>query len=170
MSRKYVLKFSGLANSVHDFEYTIDKTLFEEFDCEDILDANLDLKLRMEKGERQLVLDFDIQGEVKVICDRCGDEMDLNMNVERRLYIEFGEDFEEQDVDLYVIPFNESSLDLSPFIYEYITLAKPMRCVHGETEGNTQTCNSEVIDILEKPIEEDFEIDSRWEALKNLKF
>ena len=95
--------------------------------------------------------------------------MDLNMNVERRLYIEFGEDFEEQDVDLYVIPFNESSLDLSPFIYEYITLAKPMRCVHGE-EGNAQTCNSEVIEILEKPIEEDFEIDSRWEALKNLKF
>ena len=72
---------------------------------------------------------------------------------------------------LYVIPFNESSLDLTPFVYEYVTLEKPMRCVHGETEGNTQFCNKEVIEILEKPIEEvEKETDSRWDALKNLKF
>lgn len=171
MSKKYVLKFSGLKNGIHEFEYTIDKKLFEEFDCEEVLGANLSMKVNLDKSEKQLKLDFHIQGTLQVICDRCGDEMDLNMNFNRVLYVEFGQQFEEQDVDLYVIPFNESSLDLTPFVYEYVTLEKPMRCVHGETEGNTQFCNKKVIEILEKPIEEvEKETDSRWDALKNLKF
>jgi uncharacterized metal-binding protein YceD (DUF177 family) len=97
--------------------------------------------------------------------------MDLNINFDKKLYVEFGEEFEEQDIDLYVIPFNEYALDLAPFVYEYVTLEKPMRCVHGETEGNNQVCNKEIIDILEKPVEEtEKETDSRWDALKNLKF
>jgi uncharacterized metal-binding protein YceD (DUF177 family) len=171
MSKKYVLKFSGLSNGIHEFEYTINKDLFEEFDCEEVLGADLSMKVNLDKSERQLILDFHIQGVLQVICDRCGEEMDLNMEFERRLYVEFGEEFEEQDVDLYVIPFNEYSLDLSPFVYEYVTLERPMRCVHGETEGNNQECNKEIIEILESPMEEvEKETDSRWDALKNLKF
>lgn len=171
MSKKYVLKFSGLKNGNHEFEYTIDKKLFEEFDCEEVLDADLSMKVNLEKSEKQLELAFHIQGVLKVVCDRCGEEMDLNMDFDRKLYVEFGQEFEEQDVDLYVIPFNESSLDLSSFAYEYVTLEKPMRCVHGETEGNNQECNKEIIEMLESPIEEvEKETDSRWDALKNLKF
>lgn len=171
MSKKYVLKFSGLSNGIHEFEYTIDKSLFEEFDCEEVLGADLSMKVNLDKSERQLALEFHVKGTMQVVCDRCGDEMDLNMDFNRRLYVEFGEQFEEQDVELYVIPFNESSLDLSPFVYEYVTLEKPMRCVHGETEGNNQVCNKEIIEILETQsgIEEQ-ETDSRWDALKNLKF
>lgn len=170
MSRKYVLKFSGLSNNLHEFEYTVGGDLFKDFDCEEILDADLLVKLSLEKSERQLELSFEIQGKISVLCDRCGDDMDLNLNFERKLYVRFGEKFEEQDVELYIIPFNESSIDLAPFIYEYVTLEKPMRCVHGEMEGNNQTCDSEVVNILETPIEKEQEIDSRWEALKNLKF
>ena len=171
MSKKYVLKFSGLSNSIHEFEYTIDEKLFEEFDCEEVLGANLSMKVNLDKSERQLVLDFHIWGVLQVICDRCGEEMDLNMDFTRRLYVEFGEEFEEQDVDLFVIPFNEYSLDLTPFIYEYVTLERPMRCVHGETEGNHQVCNKEIIEMLETYEEEvEKETDSRWDALKNLKF
>ena len=171
MSKRYVLKFSGLANGIHEFEYTIDSDLFKEFDCEEVLDADLFMKVVLDKSEKQLVLEFYIQGILKVNCDRCGDEMDLNINFDKKLYVGFGEEFEEQDIDLYVIPFNEYALDLAPFVYEYVTLEKPMRCVHGETEGNNQVCNKEIIDILEKPVEEtEKETDSRWDALKNLKF
>jgi uncharacterized metal-binding protein YceD (DUF177 family) len=46
-----------------------------------------------------------------------------------------------------------------------------MRCVHGETEGNHQVCNKEIIEMLEAQVEEvETETDSRWDALKNLKF
>lgn len=171
MSKRYVLKFSGLANGIHEFEYTIDEKLFKEFDCEEVLGADLSMKVNLDKSEKQLKLEFHIHGVLQVICDRCGEEMDLNMDFNKTLYVEFGEQFEEQDVDLFVIPFNEYSLDLAPFVYEYVTLEKPMRCVHGETQGNTQLCNKEIIEMLEKPIEEvEKETDSRWDALKNLKF
>lgn len=171
MSKKYVLKFSGLKNGIHEFEYAIDENLFQEFDCEEVLGANLSMKVNLDKSERQLKLEFHIHGILQVICDRCGEEMDLNMDFNKTLYVEFGEELEEQDVDLYVIPFNEYSLDLAPFVYEYVILEKPMRCVHGETKGNTQVCNKEIIEMLETQKEEDEkETDSRWDALKNLKF
>ena len=73
MSKKYVLKFSGLKNGIHEFEYTIDKKLFEEFDCEEVLGANLSMKVNLDKSEKQLKLDFHIHGTLQVICDRCGD-------------------------------------------------------------------------------------------------
>lgn len=171
MGKKYVVKFAGLANGSHKYKFQIDRKLFEEFEAEDIIDADLYLDFTLEKSERQLVLLFKIKGEIVVACDRCLEKMSVPLNFEREYYVGFGDKYEETDEDMCVIPRSEHSIDLSQFIYEYVMLNKPMRCVHGEIEGNHQVCGQEMTDILNTPeIREEQGADPRWDILKKINF
>lgn len=171
MGKKYVVKFAGLANGIHKYEFRIDRKLFEEFEAEDILDADLFLDFTMEKSERQLVFLFKVKGGIVVACDRCLEEMSVPLNFEREYYVGFGDTYEETDENMCVIPRNEHSFDLSKLIYEYVMLSKPMRCVHGEVEGNCQVCSQEMTDILNTPeLRENQGTDPRWDVLKQINF
>ncbi len=169
MSRKYVIKFAGLANGSHKFEFQIDKKLFEEFESEDILDANLFLNLTMKKSERQLEFRLDVSGNIVVVCDRCLEEMVLPVNFVQDYYVKFGETFEELDENLCVIPREEHSFDMSRLVFEYISLQKPMRCVHGEG-GNNGRCDREISEMLDDPEFKEYRAsDPRWDALRGIK-
>ncbi len=168
MSRKYVIKFAGLTDTKHKFEFQIDKKLFEEFEAEDILDADLFLNLTLDKSERRLVFAFKISGFIDVVCDRCLEQMQLPVNIEEEYYVKFGEKFEELDVNLYEIPHNEHSFDISRLIFDYVMLQKPMRCVHGEG-GNKQRCNRDMSDMLDDPEFKEYRTtDPRWDALREI--
>ena len=61
----------------------------------------------------------------------------------------------------------EHELDVSQYIFEYLTLMVPMRNVHEDEEGNP-TCNPEDLKNIEKHMKHDEEtpVDPRWEILK----
>lgn len=172
MTKKYVVKFVGLSNGEHGFEYSIGKKFFEESDCEDILDADLFLKLVLYKEDRQMRFVFDFTGSIKVLCDRCLEPMSVPMNFSRELYVKFGHEYEEQSEEMIVLPWKEHSIDLTGIIYDYILLAKPVRCVHGEVGGRTQVCNQEMMDILSQTemMDGGGEDDPRWDELRKLNY
>jgi DUF177 domain-containing protein len=82
-----------------------------------------------------------------------------------------GSDSEDEDDDIITIAANEHELDLSQYIYEYITLSLPIKRVHPEDEKGNSTCNKEVLKKLEKFLieEENKNTDPRWNGLKNIK-
>ena len=76
----------------------------------------------------------------------------------------------DKSEEVIVVSTKEYELDVSQFIYEYISLQLPMRNVHDEEE-NGQTCDPEILKALEKlqpQQEETPPEDPRWDGLKGI--
>jgi uncharacterized metal-binding protein YceD (DUF177 family) len=98
---------------------------------------------------------------------------DYVVEAKEKLYVRFGDKFEELDDNIIVIPRNESKFNISQYIYEFVVLSIPYKKVHLEDGNNKSGCDSEMLKRLnefkaeEKKISNN-DIDPRWDKLKNL--
>jgi len=164
----FIIPFRGLALEVHRFHYEIDGSFFEELEYTELQGAAVNVDLDLERQERMLVLDFDIRGTVDVPCDRCLDNIAWPVDSRWQLIIKFGEVYEEESDDVIVIPHEQHQIDVTQYLFEYITLMVPIRKVHPDDEDGNSTCNPAMIRILEQHQEHE-DTDQRWDALRGLK-
>jgi uncharacterized protein len=165
--RHFIIPFSGLKVGNHTFNFEIDDKFFEHFDYSEIRKGRLHVDCLLDKQVRMMVLYFDINGIVRIPCDRCAEEFDQPIYGSQKLIVKFGTDHKEESEDILVITEKEHELDISQFLYEYIHLMLPFKNVHGTDENGNSLCNPEVIRyIIEK---EEHPVDPRWEALQKLK-
>ncbi|MEK6615321.1 MAG: DUF177 domain-containing protein, partial [Bacteroidota bacterium] len=109
-------------------------------------------------------------GTINVMCDRCGDAFDFPVWGEKKLIVSLTNARFEDD-DIVSIPLDSSEIDISQYLYEYVTLLLPQRRIHPDKGDGTSGCNSEALKILTKLSEkkEKDKIDPRWEALQQFK-
>lgn len=140
--------------------------IFKERDAREILEIDLKTVITIEKKERLMNLYFEIDGAVKVNCDRCGEAFDYQLSTENELVVRFANETDYSDDDVIFLDNSEYKVDLGQFLYEFVMVALPSRRIHDDGE-----CNEEVLQLLEGEEEEtnENEIDPRWEALKKLK-
>ena len=139
---------------------------FEAFEYSEISRADIRVELELEKQSTMMVLDFQLEGTVELICDRCGDPVHQEVETNQRLILKLGsESSGTTDDDIIVLGPSESDINVAHYLYEYAHLALPARHVH-ETE---EECNQEVMAALSKYM---VQSDNRneWAALKNLHF
>ncbi len=166
--KQFIIPFSGLKLGTHDFDFEIDNTFFEHFEYSEIKKGAVTVHLTLVREETMLVMHFTLRGKIIVPCDRCNEPIDIDINGEEDLIIKFGPGFIEESETIQVIPEGETHIDLSPFLYEYIHLALPVRRVHPEDEAGNSLCDPEIIKRLEEnPVPSG--PDPRWEALNKLK-
>lgn len=167
--------FVGLSHGKHEFSFGIDDAFFDCFEFSEVRKGNLQLDLHLEKQNSMLVLDFFIKGFVELICDHCLEAYQQPLEVERRLYVKFGEEYSEQTDEIVVIPVGESHFDVSQYVYEYVHLALPMQHIHAEDGVPGKGCDSAIVEKLNQylggkhPASQTGE-NSPWDALKRLKF
>ncbi len=174
---EFRLRLAGVADGKHSFSIVCDKTFFELAELSQLQDGQLDLQIEMLKTEKMLDLRFHFEGDVVTTCDRCLDDITINLNFDETLIVNLvshpEEDF-ENDENIWMIDENAYDLDIFHFVYESIMLALPQVIMHSDDEEGNSTCNAEVLKRLEElsgtQNEDSEEIDPRWEALKNLKF
>ncbi|MEY4595404.1 MAG: hypothetical protein RIQ47_1814 [Bacteroidota bacterium] len=169
-SRDYVVEFGALPLGEHEFEFEVDDTFFQQFENSILQHGKIDVLVVLEKKSNMLLLDFTLQGEVTVTCDRCLDNMTLEMEGYTELIVKLGDHSEEEAEDVIMIPATEHQLDLAQYIYECISVMVPMRNVHPDDDEGNSTCNPEIIREIEKHqhSEAPGEIDPRWEMLKKI--
>lgn len=169
-SRDYCIEFGALPKGEHEFDFEVSDSFFQEFENSIIQHGNVDVLVVLEKKENLLLLDFTLQGTVTVTCDRCLDDMELELEGYSELIVKLGDHLEEESDEVIMIPVSEHQLDLSQFIYEYISVMIPMRNVHPDAEDGTSTCNPEILREIEKHQLRDTadETDPRWAMLKNI--
>jgi uncharacterized protein len=169
-SEKYVINFGGLPKGVHEFVFEVDETFFEQYENSIVQKVSADILVTLDKKEDMLLLDFTIEGTATLPCDRCLEEMDIELEGYNELIVKFGENEGEESEDVIIIPTKAHELDVSQYIYEFITMLMPLRNVHPDDENNASTCNPEALKALEKYKihEEQKPIDPRWEGLKNI--
>ena len=161
---EYNIKFEGLKQGIHFYEFTVNNTFFEEFDSFEFEKSAIKVDLEFKKQSTMLVLTFTFSGSITVPCDRCLDEVDVDVDGEEKLIVKFGNEEYDQSDEILILPIHEYELNIASYIYEFIKVNLPQKRIHFEG-----LCNQEVIDELEK-IEQKNEIDDdpRWSSLKDI--
>ena len=166
---KYKIEFAGLKIGNHHFNFNADKKFFDRFNFSDFNDVSVNIDIDLIKKSTLLELIFALKGFVNVNCDLTNETFDLQIKHEAPLVVKFGQDYNDEDDEILVLPHGEHKLYVEQYIFELIVLSLPPKRIHpGVKDGSLK---SEILDILEdlKPKENSNQADPRWEQLKNLK-
>lgn len=171
--KEFLIPFSGLKIGKHQFDYHIDNTFFECFDYTEYNSAKIKVDLVLEKKNTMLELCFNHKGIVNVPCDITGEDFDLPIKGKLNLLVKFGEEFNNENEELLILPHGEFQVDVSQYIYEMIVLSVPVKRIHpGVEDGSLDTDAIETLERLAPKIKEEKdqeeEIDPRWAELKKL--
>lgn len=167
----YKIDLKGQEDAVAAYQWLVDSDFFAALDVEDIHNGHVAVDLSVTKVSGEYDLSFRMKGDVSVPCDRCLDDMSIDIDTGGELKVRLGADFAD-DGDVVVVPELEGTINVSWYIYEFISLAVPLKHVHAPGK-----CNREMSEQLEKHIVSDVEnsevdgqVDSRWAELEKLNF
>lgn len=168
--KEYSIPFSGLKQGKHEFRYKVDNTFIQSFGFQEFNSVNVDLLVLLDRQSTMLEFELKATGTINVDCDLSREPYDQPVNADLRLVVKFGDEYNDEDDELLIIPHGEHQVNIAQYVYEMLVLAVPLKRVHpGVLDGSLQ---SELLEKLEelqpralKKKEE--ETDPRWDALKN---
>jgi len=170
MAGLHRIPLTGLKEGSHLYEFKIDGGFFELFDESLIKDADLKAVVELIKRSAHMELNIKIKGRVSLPCDRCLDLYEQEIETDDRVLIKFGDQWEEVDDEVIMIPYGENELELDQLFYEFTHLGLPLKKVHADDDKGNSTCNPEMLEKLNKHIVRDEKkTDPRWNELKKLK-
>ena len=175
VNKEFLIPFAGLKQGKHQFEFEINKAFFDDFDFDEYNDVNIKVNLVLEKKITMLELNFKHKGTVNVPCDVTNEDFDLPIKGKLSLIVKFGDEFNDDNDEMLILPHGEFQVDVSQYIYEMIVLSVPSKRIHPGVKDGTVA-----VDILDKLNElspkekqkkkEDKkeDTDPRWDELKKL--
>ncbi len=166
---KYKIEFAGLKIGDHQFKFNADNKFFDKFNFSDFNDINVNIDIKLTKKSTLLELTFILRGSVNINCDLSNESFNLPITNEANVVVKFGQEYNDEDDEILILPHGEHKLYVDQYIFELIVLSLPSKRIHpGVLDGSIK---SEILDILEdlKPKENNNLEDPRWEKLKNLK-
>ena len=173
-TKEYLIPFVGLKLGKHHFEYQIDNAFFDIFDYDEFQISNIKVNVVLEKKSNMLEISFKHEGIVNVPCDVTGEDFDLPIKSKMKLIVRFGEEFNNDNEELLILPFGEFEVDIAQYIYEMIVLSVPLRRVHpGVKDGTLESealkkLNELAVKETKKENKQEENIDPRWDKLKQL--
>lgn len=175
----YKIPLRSLTEGMHKFEYVLDEQYFEL-----VTDADSDVKrgrvnaeVSVKRVSSTFEFNFTLNGDIHIPCDRCLDDMPMEVDTKNRLIVKFGKEYSEESDEIVIIPEEEGDLNITWFLYEFITLSIPMKHVHAPGKCNkvmTSKLNKHGVTDPDKGDEEtsdEVEVEStdpRWDSLKDL--
>ena len=149
MKDDFIVPLDGLAQGRTEFRRSVGKEFFEHFENSEILEADLDVLVTIDKSGRSIWVDCEIDGDVTVICDRCLGDLQLPVETGFSLDVRFGdpdlsgeedsdEDMEE-DRETVFLPPASPDLDLGQAVYDYVCLSLPVQRVHEDGGCDPET-------------------------------
>jgi len=170
--KEYTIPFSGLKIGEHQFDFEIDNTFFEYFEYNDFNTVEVALEALLYKKANMLDFTLSFSGIVNVQCDITNEPYDQPIKGTYSFVVKFGEEFNDEEEDILILPHGSHEVNIQQYIYESIILAVPIKKIHPGVEDGT--LQSEILDKLEElrpggnQEEKDNETDPRWDNLKKL--
>ena len=123
------LKRATTANE--SFDLSLDDHFFQQLEQEEISGGSIRVKCSIKQfTEDTFQLNFDIAGEVEVLCDCCLDAVRLPVAIRDHCFVSYGE--ENENLDIKCISPSERIYDLSWDIYELIETSLPIERKHSQ--------------------------------------
>ena len=170
--KEYTIPFVGLKVGEHTYNFDINNTFFEHFEYDEFNEANIQLHVLLNKKSTLLEFAISFQGDVNVNCDITNEPYNQEVAGEYHFVVKFGEEFNNEDEDLLILPHGSYQVNIQQYIYESIVLAMPTRRIHpGVEDGSLKSEILEKLEELSPQSENDSEeesTDPRWDDLKKL--
>ena len=137
MTEEFIIPLNGLKPGKKSSSWHVGTDLFRDFGNTDILDADLTAEVSVEKSGSYIGIDCDMEGTLTVPCDRCLEDVSLDVDASAALKIRIGvdpdpENDEEDGRELVCMPAGEDDFDFAQLIYDYACLSLPLQCCHPE--------------------------------------
>lgn len=142
---QFKLPLKSLPKGAHEFEYHLDKQFFTNMESPDVRDADVNVGLVVTYKNDVYDLAFTIKGTVVVPCDRCLDDLPLDIDTTYGIKVKYGDDYREDSDDLMEIPESDNYLNVAYMIYDTVSLAIPIKHVHPLGK-----CNRAMSSLLKK--------------------
>lgn len=125
-----VIRIPVAHTATNQVAYQLDDYFFKLFEASPLEKGKLDVQVKLDKTPRHIQLTFSIQGQVELSCDRTLETFDYPINIKQTVHFKIGDESKELDVDLYMIDRQTTSIELASHIYDFISLAIPMKRLH----------------------------------------
>ena len=174
VNKEFLIPFAGLKQGKHQFEFNVGKSFFDDFNYDEFNDVNVKVDMVLDKQSTMLELHFKHEGTVNVPCDVSNEYFDLPVEGSLDIVVKFGEEFNDENDEILILPHGEHQVDVSQYVYEMIILSVPSKRVHPGIEDGTM--GTDVLDRLdelapkekEENNKQEDKTDPRWDELKKL--
>ena len=176
--REFEIAFVGLTPGIHEYDYEITDKFFEPYQEQDFKNCHATVKLKLDKKPGFLLLKFEVGGNLETNCDRCGNNLKIDLWDEFNIVVKMVDEPEvmndqEEDPDVYYISRTESHLNVSDWIYEFINLSIPMQKICRYDNADGPQCNPAALTILKKMEPEEEEKEKKdnpiWKGLEKFR-
>lgn len=181
----YKIPLRGLSEGKHEFNYKLDNKFFQLIDdgTSDIKKGDLDVVVHLKNTATTFELNFEIKGVAHVPCDRCLDDMVMDVATKSKLIVKFGAEYSEESDEIVIIPEEDGEINIAWFLYEFIVLSLPMKHVHPSgmcnktmsTKLGKHKAKSSDDDNSDDSLDDDSDdttddsfSDTRWDNLKDV--
>ena len=165
--KEFNIPFVGLKEGKHLFQYKVDNTFFELYDYNEFEKSSINVTLEFVKKSTLFELEFTASGSVNVPCDVTNEYFDLEITATLPLVVKFGQEYNDENEEILILPHEVYQFSVAQFIYEMIVLGIPNKRVHPKVlDGTMETEALEQLEIKEEKTVET--TDPRWDKLKNL--
>jgi uncharacterized protein len=156
-----------LEDGLHKFNFQVKaKTL--DFRGNEVYPENLDINVDVNKFDKNIQCEIDIQTKVYYTCDRCLEGFSKSYHEKFRLLFHIGtNDFETDEEDVVLLPSETLEIDLTERLIEYLVLTIPMKNLcKTDCKGICPGCGA---DLNHEACHCDQAVtDPRWEELRKL--
>lgn len=163
----FKLKFGSLSSGSHEFRFEMDVDFFQRRSESLVNDGLVNVLLKVEKAERQLVLLFKLKGTVGRSCDICLRELQYPVNYNGILHIKFTDKVIDDEAELMHLPSNAMEMSLADIFYDSVIISLPMK-IECENSVDPKECDPKVMNILNAHEEEENNPNPEWQKLKDL--
>lgn len=138
----YIIRLSGLRKESQTFDYQLSDGFFGQLDQDEILGGAVRATVTIIPVGDAFRMQLQVAGCVKIICDRCLDEMEQAVEAADEMIVKIGRG-EDEDGIVYA-DAQTGELDLSWLLYELIETNLPI--VHCHQAGG---CNPQMEELLQ---------------------
>lgn len=180
----YNIPLRSLSEGKHEFNYELDNKYFALIDdgTADVKKGSLKVTVSLKKTSMTFELNFDINGNVLVPCDRCLDDISMPVETKSKLIVKFGKEYSEESDEIVIIPEEDGEINIAWFLYEFIVLSLPAKRVHPpgtcnkamstklnkhRAKSTDDDSDSDSDDDIETDDDSSFS-DPRWDSLKDV--
>lgn len=174
-TEKYVIDLREMQADTAAYRFVLDDAFFAYVDGPEVSRGLVDAELTVRRLKDIYKLNFKLSGSIKVVCDRCLDDMDLPIDTTDSLTVKLGSEVgTEGDDDVVFVDEEDGTIDVAWPMYEFIALSIPIQHVHPE--GQCNAVMSAKLNELRRRSDEETDggedanrtIDPRWEKLKDI--
>ena len=175
--KEFDIEVFRLTDGKQVFDYELKDPFFALIEDSFLESGNLKVKVTLDRSERLILSEFNIQGTVGLICDRSLEPFEHRIESNENLVFKFGEEFAEVSENVIIIPRDLQKLNLAQYIYEFIGLSIPMKKLHPKFQNEEEENDENEVKLIYRSEDEkkdnnksdDEPVDPRWNALKDLK-